>query len=192
MKKQLLFLLLAVFTGVSFWLVQNLEKTLNPVQKQHPTRQIATAYQINGRYYDTDNNLLYALDSDAVSEYSNHAGSRFSNPKMRAFDPSRTLVWQARADKAHLSNDKNHLTLAQHVQLVKSPHSDRRLTVNAEKLLYDAEKYLLSSDHSVTLSSQAATQTVGSLVLHTRRQTADFDGGVSASYRAISKTAKQP
>ncbi len=75
-------------------------------------REIATAYEINGRFFGADNQLKYQMHSPSVSEFSNGGGMRIKAPSVSVFDADKQLSWQGRANVATLTADKNTLTLA--------------------------------------------------------------------------------
>ncbi len=187
MKNLLPIVILACLTVVSFWLVRDLEKTLNPPPTDQTTREIATAYQVSGRYYAADNYLQYTLDSQIVREFSNAYGTQFSAVSMQAYDQYSLLLWRGHADNAFLTGDKNQLTLNNNVVLVKSPQSNDPMTITGEKIGYDAKQGLIGSDLPVTISNHTAKQNVGAFLLDIKTKTIGFNGGVSAHYQPLNE-----
>ncbi len=182
MKQWAIMALLAVLTAGSFWLLKDLQKTLAPADTQTPTRAIAVAYAVNGRYYHADNYLQYAMDSETVTEFSNQAGTRLQNPAMRVFNQQQQLIWQGEAATAELSADKNHLTLDGGVTLVESPESERPIYARSQAMVYNAQTRRVSSDSLVTLNSGSLQQTAGAFWLDLATRTVHFYRGVNANY----------
>lgn len=87
MKQPLIIAMLALLAVGSFWLMRDLEKDLSTDTSATPTREIAIAYDVNGRYYSAENFLQYKLTSNTVSEFSNQAGTRFQTPMSRCSQP---------------------------------------------------------------------------------------------------------
>ncbi len=185
MKNLLPIVILACLTAVSFWLVRDLEQTLNPSPTDQTTREIAAAYQVSGRYYAADNYLQYTLDSQIVREFSNAYGTQFSAVNMQAYDQHSSLLWRGHADSAFLTGDNNQLTLTDNVVLVKSPQSNDPMTITGEKIGYDAKQGFIGSDLPVTISNHTAKQSVGAFLLDIKTKTVGFSGGVNARYQPL-------
>lgn len=186
MKQTLILMILVILTGGSFWLLRDLERTLVPQESAKPTREIAVAYRVNGRYYNAENQLQYSLDSDTVTEFSNLAGTRLTNPAVSVLETtenSQRLAWQGQATDAHLSGDKNLLTMTGNVTLIESPTTAKPIYARSETMVYNAQTQRVSSDVKVTLNSDTMQQSAASFWLDIPTRTVGFQGGVKANYQ---------
>lgn len=183
MKQPLIIATLAVLAAGSFWLLRDLEKTLAPTTDDTPTREIAVAHTVNGRYYNAQHQLQYALTSDTVSEFSHQAGTRLTNPDVKALNADQQLAWQGNAAQAHLSSDKNHLTLSGGVTLIESPKTARPITARSDTMVYNAQTQQVSSDTTVTISNHNMQQTAAGFAFDIPARTVNFHGDVRGNFR---------
>lgn len=183
MKQPLIIAMLAVLAIGSFWLMRDLEKDLSTDTSATPTREIAIAYDVNGRYYNAENFLQYKLTSDTVSEFSNQAGTRFNNPDVQVLTADQRLAWQGQAANAHLSSDKNQLTLAGGVTLIESPTTPKPMYARSETMVYNAQTRRVSSDTTVTVTGDNMQQTAAGFWFDVPTRTVTFQGNVRANYQ---------
>lgn len=184
MKSILIIVALGILTLMSFVLMRGLQHQFAKKLADSPTREIATAYQVSGKYFSADYQLLYQLKSDEVIEYSNGAGTRLKQPTFEAFDENNQLLWQGQSNTALLANDKNKVTLSDNVTIVQSPNGERPIQAKGNEMYYDVLKHQIISEQAVKVTSEAGEQTTSRLVLNTQTDRLTMDGQISAQYQA--------
>lgn len=182
MKQPFVIAILAVFVLGSFWLMRNLEKSLEQAAQNTQVRKIATAYEVSGRYFGADNRLKYAIYSDSISEFSQQAGTQINAPIVRVLDAEQRLRWRGRAETARLSADKNVLALDGDVVIISSPDSEDTIQINSERMVYRDDNGEVVGEAPVHISGNGMQQTAQHFRLNTRQKTVAFDGAVKASY----------
>lgn len=182
MKNLILITLLAIAAGFSFLLVRNLEKDLQVVVEEKPTREVAIGYQVTTRYFDADKQLKYLITSDSVTEYSNSAGTRFQQLNVDVFEHS-VLQWTATAQKGFLSSDKNELTISDNVVFVDTPKGKKPLSITGSVMYYHAPTNTISSNQSSVINDGVIRQVSEQFSLNTVSKVIDFSESIRGHYK---------
>ncbi len=149
---------------------------------------IATVSGVKARYFNEKNQLHYLLTSPKVLEYSNHYGTEFTSPDLTTFDEQVQPAWTGNADTGTLSGDKNTLLLENNVKIVQTPQGENPTHITGEKMRYQAQKRLLTSDLPVTIDDGIMMQVSDKLRLNTRSKQVNASDRVKATYKTKSTT----
>lgn len=182
MRQGTIFAILLLLTGASFWILRDLEKSLETSEDDTEVREIAVAYQAKGRYYDANNQLKYEIDSDSVHEYSNGGGTKLLASDMRVLDENQQLAWKGHAQTTELSADRNVLDLSGDVQIIQSPTAANPIKANSERMTYYADKQEVIGDTPITVENGMMRQTAQRFKLDIAKDAVYFDGGVKGYY----------
>ncbi len=92
------------------------------------------------------------------------------------------------ADTGTLSGDKNTLLLENNVKIVQTPQGENPTHITGEKMRYQAQKRLLTSDLPVTIDDGIMMQVSDKLRLNTRSKQVNASDRVKATYKTKSTT----
>lgn len=185
MKNYFTIALLLVASIASYYLLKQLQKDLIDDSGDTLVKTVGTAYEVDARYFNANNQLQYKLRSPKISELSAQNGTHLSAPKLTVYDVGQIITWLGYADKAFLTGDKQHLTLTDNVKIIESPAGDKPIHIDGSIMYYDAKTRHVTSDKMVTIDDATVKQTSDYLLLDTVTRQLVVEKKVKANYHSL-------
>ncbi len=188
MRNSVAIAVLSAFVIGSYFLLRSMQKEFADAAVTDEKTVLATAYNVDVRYFDEKDKLQYSFTSPEITEYSHDYGMYFRSPEVLVVDKEAVPVWSGHANNAMLSQNKKKLTLKGDVHITQSPSSKAAMHIQGAEAYYDATTKMIISNSPVKINDGSIEQTSASLRLNTISRQLEAQKHVKVSYQ----TAKKP